>query len=190
MWVKRNGFSLKTVTALLGVGGGKDLDRGRCHSRQAGGQAGKNPASARGREEKQRVSHWRAHIYTPPPEGKLGANQCQLLSVQHSVSHLISSQSGLQSGIYLAVDWPKENYESLNQPIRLFFGTFQSVDFNIPFHRPSSLLSFKFVSVSQTSNQSVTHQTAAWSAFEVSQLPQQIRKISVDFIVVTLLSLS
>lgn len=26
MWVKRNGFSLKTVTALFG--GGKDIDRG------------------------------------------------------------------------------------------------------------------------------------------------------------------
>lgn len=77
MWVKRNGFSLKTVTALLGVGGGKDLDRGRCHSRQAGGQAGKNPASARGREEKQRVSHWRAHIYTPHQRenwGQINAN--------------------------------------------------------------------------------------------------------------------
>lgn len=34
MWVKRNGFSLKTVTALWwggeggGLGGGKDIDRG------------------------------------------------------------------------------------------------------------------------------------------------------------------
>lgn len=72
MWVKRNGFSLKTVTALLGVGGGKDIDRGRCHSRQAGGQAGKKPSQCEGSRGKTASEPLEGTHLHPPTRGKTG----------------------------------------------------------------------------------------------------------------------
>lgn len=40
---------------------------------------------------------WMGHIYTPHQREKRGANRWQLLSIQHSISHLIACQPGLQS---------------------------------------------------------------------------------------------
>lgn len=40
---------------------------------------------------------WMGHIYTPHQRKKRGANRWKLLSIQHSISHLIACQPGLQS---------------------------------------------------------------------------------------------